>query len=51
MKKILNEFGDKWMIALQMDDGEFEHVIAKRHPFFLKLKRELLKKTEVEDAN
>lgn len=51
MKKILEEFGDKWEIALEVD-GEFEYVQAKEHPFFKQLKKELLSsqnKTSTED--
>ena len=39
IKEILEDFGNRWEIALEMDDGKFEHILAKEHPFFLALRR------------
>ncbi len=39
--KMINKLGRTWMIAQQTDDGDFEHVRAKDHPFFKEVKRTL----------
>lgn len=49
IKKRLTALGNEWMIALEGEDGEFEHVVAKDHPFFKKLKQFVLSENQEQE--